>query len=97
MLAVDSATFGNFQPAASRAATGREQKSLRLHTLLQGVVPLAGACRRKASLLGNSVVHEIAYLMHLPRASGAWHRLHSSWRARARYGSLQQGDHSSTS
>ena len=51
---------GTSQPAASRAATGREQKSLRLHTLLQGAVPRAGACRRTASLLGNSMVHEIA-------------------------------------
>ena len=41
----------------------------------------------------RSVVHKIADLVHLPRASGAWHRLtafSSSWRARASDGSLSR-------
>ena len=43
----------------------------------------------------RSVVHKIADLMHLPRASGAWHKLRPSWRARVSDGSLKLGDLSS--
>ena len=41
----------------------------------------------------RSAMRKIADLVHLPRASGAWHRLRPSWRARASDGSLKLGDH----